>query len=286
MRRGVRVAGVLLVVAIAGCSGLPGIDTRPAVTVTPAAVPGDPTSTATATPDARSAGRPFSDPAAMAAAHRAVLANTSYTVVATQTVRFPATGRTARWRMFGRFAADGQVLIETVRDGAAFGRRAPLRVDYYADGRVIVEAFRPHGSAAVNVVDARRYDVPPRDVVPADPQLEGELARVLGSTSIQSLSRVMAEEQPYERVRVTATGPASGARSPRLAPGESATDLTARLVIDERGLVHEYHLRYDAWLGGEPVRVTRTVRYVAIGSTHVERPPWAAMALNDTATPD
>lgn len=285
MRRGVRAAGVLLVVVIAGCSGLPGLDSRPSVTVTPVEVPGSATPAGPTTPTTTPEGTPFSDPSGMAAAHRAALANTSYTVIVTQTIRFPANGRAGEWRLIGRYAADGPVLVETVRDGSVFGPRAPIRADYWSDGRVIVEAFSPNGSRTVNVVEARRYAIPPPTVAPTDPQLEGELARVLAATRVRTLTRVVPAGEPYERVRITATGPAPGTRSPQLDPGAAVTNLTARLVIDERGLVHAYHLRYDAWLAGEPVSVTRTVRYVAIGATVVERPAWAVAALNGTATP-
>jgi hypothetical protein len=64
--------------------------------------------------------------------------------------------------------------------------------------------------------------------------------------------------------------------------GESGENASAWLLVDDRGLVHEYHLAYDATRRGEPVRTTVHVEFAGVGSTAVERPSWVDRAENET----
>ncbi|WP_228842422.1 hypothetical protein [Halococcus agarilyticus] len=61
-------------------------------------------------------------------------------------------------------------------------------------------------------------------------------------------------------------------------------NVTLRAVIDSRGLVREYRLRYGATLNGVPVRVHDRVRYTDLGNTIVERPAWYDEAIANVST--
>lgn len=279
--------GVLFAVVIAGCSGLAGSADQRAVSVTPVDIPTDAPVTAPedrAKPGFDSGG--FEDPDRLAAAHGSILQNTSYTVESAQTIRFTATNRTGRWQLTGRFGVGGAFLVDTERTGSVFDTGNPVRIRFWSNGAIVVESFIANDSTIANVVrDARGNPVPPRTVLPIDPRFEGELAAVFASTSVRSISRLDGADHPYKRVRVDVSGPVDARRARSLEVATSISNLTARLVIDERGFVHRYQLRYTGSFAGKPVTVTRSVEYRAVGDTDVARPDWAAAALNGS-TPD
>lgn len=285
MRRELRALGLLLVVVIAGCSSLAGGTDRPVASVTPVDVPADSSiTTSDGQPAFVRANGSFRDPADMAAAHRSVLQDTSYTVFSTQTVQFASSGRSGRWQLAARIAPRGAFTIETQRNGSVFSTVRPVRIGFWSNGDVVVEAFIANDTTTANIVrDARGNPVPPRTVMPIDPRFEGELTTVFASTTVRSITRLDDDADPYSRVRVRATGPAGSAAVGSLDIATTVSNLTAVLVIDERGLVHRYELRYTGTFATEPVTVTRTVRYAAIGQTSVPRPVWVEAALNGTA---
>ena len=218
----------------------------------------------------------------MVAAHRAVLRGERYHVVVTQTVRFPATNRTGRWELVFRGRPDGAFTVDTRRNGSVFSADGPVRIGFWSDGEVVVEAFIANGSATANVVrDARGDPVAPSAVLPLDPRFEGELRTVFASAAIRSITRL--PNVGTARVRVVATGPVGEDVVGSLAHTAEVRELRADLVIDERGFVPRYELRYAGTFGAQRVTVTRRVRYVAVGDVTVERPDWVAPALNGTA---
>lgn len=283
MRRGLRLLGVALLVVIAGCGAVGGGVDGSAVTVTPAAVPTDaPTATSGGSSPLERPPRSFNDPPAMVAAHRSVLGDASYHVVVTQTVRFPATNRTGRWELVFRGRPGGAFTVDTRRNGSVFSAGGPVRIGFWSDGEVVVEAFLGNDSVTANVVrDARGDPVAPRAVLPVDPRFEGELRTVFASTAIRSITRL--PSAGTARVRVVATGPVGDDVVGSLALATQVRELRADLVIDERGFVPRYELRYAGTFGAEPVTVTRRVRYVAVGDVDIERPDWVDPALNGTA---
>jgi hypothetical protein len=141
---------VLLLVVVAGCSGLTGIDDGPEVTVTPADVP---TNEATRisieeVPFVQANGS-FSDPEALATKHRDTLHGRSFTVVTTQTILFPASNQSGRWELTVSIAPSGAFAVESVRGGSVFGVDQPVRIEFWSNGDIVVEAFLANGTTAM-----------------------------------------------------------------------------------------------------------------------------------------
>ena len=65
---------------------------------------------------------------------------------------------------------------------------------------------------------------------------------------------------------------------------ESVHDVSLVALVDDDGLVRSLELRYSGTVEGEPVRVHRTVRYEAVGSTSIDRPRWYDRATNASGT--
>jgi len=113
---------VLLLVVVAGCSGLTGIDDGPEVTVTPANVP---TNEATQisikeVPFVQANGS-FSNPEALETEHWDTLHGRSFTVVTTQSILFPASNQSGRWELTVSIAPSGAFAVKSVRGGSVFG---------------------------------------------------------------------------------------------------------------------------------------------------------------------
>lgn len=285
MQDGPRVIGVLLVVVLAGCGALAGGGPAP-ITVTPAEVP-DAASPAEATGPAETDQSParFNDPSARAASHAAVLANNSYSIVVTQQFEFSNRNRSGQWRLEGRFAEDGRFRVTVEQNGSVFGTSVPRRDFYWSNGTGVLEATETNRSGDPGVALVARHDIePPWRALPIDPRFEAELTRVLSVTAITDIKRVRLAGQEYEAVRVTLTGRPERSRSPGVGRTNRMRNLTARLVIDERGLVRRMQLRYVSAAMGEPVSMYRSVRYEAIGRTTVEVPTWVRTARNESAT--
>lgn len=279
MSRGTSLAVVLLVL-LAGCSGLTASQSPP-VSVTPAAVPAE--GTATPSPAAPASERhapQISNYSAMAEAHSSLLTDESYTVIATQTVHYPGTGRRGERRLSGRFAGDGRFLAEVNRTGPVFGAAAPTETRYFSDGRRVLRTDGPNRS---NGTVIRTNSGDPTAVLPLGPRFASELRQVFATSRVENLTRLPRDGRPYQQVLVEVRGPVDPTRPPPLVSTTVIRNLTADLVVDERGFVQRFDVRYEATFVGQPVRVTLSVSYGAVGDTAVERPAWAESTLRDRA---
>lgn len=281
MSRRARVVAVLLLAMAAGCSGLPVVEDGSGITVTPADVPTD-----EATPT-RAGGVPFveangsfSDPATLAANHRDTLQGQSFTVSATQTIRFPASNQTGRWELTASIAPSGAFAVDTERGGSVFGTDRSIRIGFWSNGEIVVEAFLRNGTWTANIVrDAQGNPVPPMTVMPIDPYFEGELRTIYAATRVQSMTRTDAGGQSTDPVRLSTAGPVGPGVAGTLASVTAVRNLSATIDITEEGFVTRIRFRYAGEFAGEPVFVTRTVRYTKLGTTTVHRPDWVGDAL-------
>jgi hypothetical protein len=66
--------------------------------------------------------------------------------------------------------------------------------------------------------------------------------------------------------------------------GTPRANVTVTVVVDEEGLAHRYTASYDTYRNDEWIHVTRTVRFLAIGRTTVEKPTWFDDAMNATTS--
>lgn len=274
---------VALLAVLAGCGGAAAGPGAPDVTLTPAPVPTDDPTAVTA-PGLAPEG--VVDPTALARAHVAALAHTSYTLHANQTVRDP--NGTLRWRNVRttRVAADRRraSVVHAVR-----GPRARLlgdeggRAAFYTDGERLLRAVTVNGTTSYGVEPATRYDGnwKPWTYVWRSPGggVWRDVVPLLGALE----TRVRPTARDGERIyRVTATSVDAEA----FAAAERVVDprgVSFVAVVDERGVVRAYRLAYEATLDGERIVVTRRVGYTDLGETTVRRPSWYDEALNSTA---
>jgi hypothetical protein len=286
MVRSTRLGAVLvLAIVLAGCNGLVlGGDGTPTQTITPAAVPTDePTSTPLPELAPGLTGDGVVAPFTLGDAHASVLDGSSYTLHENVSVVYRS----------GMIYSSGTAETRITTDA---GRYAVVRTGSQtrASFPVIEERFWSNGNRTFSVrtsTDERTYAIarggdgplPIRRVVAADPNNSERIATLFGAMETQVVGQTVRNGTQLYRVR------GSNLTSAFALDGEWKNPHNAVLValVDPRGFVNEYHLNYTASIDGDPVRISRRVRYTDVGSTAVERPSWYEAAVrNATTTPD
>lgn len=297
MKRSISVLLVALALVFAGCNGLlPGGDSTPTETVTPVAVPTDkPTSTPVSQLAPGLTRQGVTDVFALGEAHASVLGGTSFTAHRENTIRY------SNGTVYRRFEIDGQLAATEPRysitlnqSGAVLkGHRTSRQI--WSDGERVLVAKYLVGNTSYRV---------PRDLTGEPIPLDGLPQRFLGVdlTSPQPIytlfgvfeTRVVDETTRngttlYEVAAVNVTRP------DRLGTAvvSNPRNFSFRALISPEGLVREYRLRYTATLAdqrnlstnGETVTVRHTVRYIRLGNTTIERPPWYDDAIANVSTP-
>lgn len=260
-----RVAAVALLAVLAGCSALVPAGTP---TATPAPVPTEP-STPTATPMLAPglSGAGVTDPLALATAHGSVLRNRSYTVHDTVTER-AADGRLLRRRDVTRRSGPNGTRGHAVYDLSG-PRRLPIAVPNATRVELYIEGT--DGYVAGTNATGTYYERFAVDPVAGDRTLFALLAsadpRVAGRTTRNgtTLYRLRADRVPDPEFLAGAIA---------LGPYDEVSNGSMTALVDPRGFVHEYRITFRKVVDGNRTRVTRTVRYRAVGSTTVERPAW------------
>jgi hypothetical protein len=287
-RSTVAVLVLVLAVVLAGC-GMPftggdGGTTSPSVTPAPV-----PTDEPTPTPVPQLApgldGTGVTDPFALAEAHASVLDGTAYTVQTNVTVRY------ANGTVYTQQSTDSQLAANRTRyyvvnevAGARIGG-GQAGTSLYSDGERVFVARTSAGRTTYRIArGVDREPAPPGELLSGDEAGDERIyslftaveTRIADETSRNGTTR-------YRIVGANVTGEAD--------PGSRYGDprnVTAHATIDSRGLVNEYRLRYEGAVDGANVTVVRRARYIDVGSTTVERPPWYEAAIRNvtTATPD
>lgn len=281
MHRPVPAALLALAVVLAGCSGVtsPSTTTDATTTDTPTAPETTTTYGTTTTAETTTTDAPrlapgvaedgVTDALALAEAHGDVLRDQSYASNATWTTRYANGSLASRTHRASR--VDGPQLwfrFENRDEGVVptFPETTYWRNESASFARLV---------AADGSVSYRRS--PDVSGLRFDP---GEWAEhvygVVGSGSFA----VAGEETRDGRTlyRLESTEPFTVVTA-----GSTGENASAWLLVDARGLVHEYRLAYDATRQDEPVRTTVHVEFAGVGSTTVERPAWVERAENETA---
>jgi hypothetical protein len=268
--RAVAVAFVLLVV-LAGCNGVLDGGNDDTATLTPAAVPTDdptPTPAPRLAPGLTEAG--VTNASALAAAHDALLEDTSFTVRRTVTHRTRDGTPVRRVTSVTRVGADGRFRA-TKRWNGTTGLR---RVAYYDDGERLLVAT----TDASNATTYRR----------ASSASGGSVVAGTGSEQFERVATI-AETRVVGRAERNGTtvyrlAPMDGWRTRSIAAAELGRSIRMRARVTARGLVRSYTFRQT--LSGEDFNGTAVIvaatRYTAIGSTTVERPSWYETAVAKT----
>ncbi|MFC7096768.1 hypothetical protein [Halobaculum marinum] len=268
-RRYGAVALVVLVV-LAGCTsfGVGGGDGG-ARTVNPALAE-TPTATATPTGGFPAGVSPAGvDVEAMIDAHRAALANGSWTVSLNRTV----------------VGLDGEVERSSARV-LVDGNRSLYTFERVRGDNRLANAHWRNGTAAASKRVSWRGDV----TLDGRPRDAGGPAG-LDPTGGAWLYAASVDTRPsYAGVEVTPNGTvtlieaAEGRIERSGLPDRRQVRLSAR--VDERGVVRSLSLRYEVFLGNEPGSVTLSLRTTNVGSTTVPRPEWVDRALANATVDD
>ena len=274
MRRTRRSLLVAVLVVLAGCSGPAGPAT-PTATSTAAPVPTTDPATVLA-PGVTVRG--VEDPVALASAHAAVLGETSVTVRVEESRRY-ANG-TLRWHRTAtqRIDATGPAIrsyhVEAFEGSTRDAGLVPdfvrfpdaTHVERYAVGEDAYYRYRLRSGDTWYVSGPYRADrlVDP-GLVPlfwaVDTRVTGSEIRD-GTTYYRLEGGEVTDRTTFGRAFVSE-------------PFVELRDVSVDAVVDERGVVREYHLSY-ALVGtdGTTVHGSESVRFTGIGTTTVDRPAW------------
>lgn len=285
MNRATRALTCALLVVLAGCGGLPlggGGDGRPTPlgeTTTPAPLPTDAPADTRLAPGVTGAG--VTKPRTLADAHAGLLANTSYRLVTTRTVR--GTDGTLRQRLSLNLslAPDRGYLVHVATAGPrapVFLGTPPAEATFWSNGSIYLRSLTRDGETTYNefqpIDGAGTWQYWARTVPFGGPAgtPRNFVGDTLAAVPTRVNGRVGVEPATYRVVGDRATDSLEGFDD----PGE------VRLVatVTEAGLVRSVSLSYTTTVDGEAVRVERTVRYERVGNTSAPRPPWADRALD------
>lgn len=258
-------------VALAGCAGLFGSETPGSTTEATALEPAEsttlPPGDADRFPPGLSRTGVVSD-AALARAHRALLANRSHTTLVTETTRY-ANG-SLRYRVRSRtrsVPADGKPRYYSVKTfaGPAQQRLSPYpdaeRIETYAAERTGLHIVRPNWANT--------------ELVSRTPSTRQVLEATVGAFDVRLAPPTACGDLTCYRLRSTnLTAPSRLSESLVRPAGSEVTQGSLVAVVDERGLVREYRVEYAVETPAESYTAVRTVRLTAVGDTTVERPDW------------
>lgn len=285
-----RLSLVLVVVVLAGCSGLGG----------DAASPGDgPVDTATPVPvpdaDLETVRSPgiddggVSEPAAVAAAHSEKLSEQSYRLVSNQTVRYENGSVRSQYYVDLRLA-ENRTHFATVRtagpEAPGLLGSPPAYGEYWADGETYLLAFGDSDPMYNEFeVDSSGAGTPGTWAYWAS---TGSFEFIFSPTSMIETSLESIPTRVDETRRVDGVDRFSLVEADRIdadlpyPEADPARGVSLTADIDRTGLVRQLHLEYTAEVDGERVLVTRSITYSDIGTTDVGRPAWFDAARDES----
>ena len=280
----VRLLAVLVVVgSIAGCSTITPTSTdRPRQSVTPAPVPTEPTEP-TPLPELAPGltARGVVDPLALAAAHESELSSLSETVRLRRVVRY-ANGQLRSERIqVTRVSANRSRFHTIITVDGSYPPFIGDRLDFYSNGETVIQAtILPNRSSFFRIPLKRYREENSIENVISSPDA-GQVFLLFAVMETKVVARV--ERAGVMRYRLRAT---RLVRPATLAEAEDVDDphnVSMTAIVDERGVLLEYTLRYDATVDGRRVTVISSGAHTAIGETTVHRPNWIDAAQNRTA---
>ena len=273
-----RVALVALVVLLAGCPAVGGPG-EPTTTITPAPVPQD----RSYPPGIGPAG--VEDAGALGTAHSDLLDDTSYTIVSNRTIR--TRNGSLRSLLAVRVALSSDrsyhVTARTAGEaGPVFMGLPPARGEYWSNGTVYVRLLERDDRRLVN-----RFE-PPDNFVGTWRYWRSTVAFGGGASFDQETVGTLFESVPTR----LAGNRTSNGTTLYVLEGDRAVDtdfakvgtgpvsnVSLSATVSQDGIVRSFDLTYDRRMDGSLVRVHWRLRYVDIGSTAVDQPPWVAEAL-------
>jgi hypothetical protein len=266
------------------------------------------------------------DPFALVDAHIVGITAASYRARQTTTVRYPnGTLRTREvtTAQVGSGAERYQLSNEVTGPSAASVRTPPGRFEIWTDGDRFLSRFRPHGGAPEYARIAPDRYLAQREYYSPPPN-RGELLALFSAFEVRPVERRPRLSTPTVApgTRASRGGTATASGTPRpvpvrgnrstpsvdgtlvgyrlvgtaftgpsaletVGPGTEPRNASLAVLVDTRGRIRRYDLRYTAVVAGERMRVTQQGRY-EVGRVRVGRPDWYGAALratNATTTP-
>lgn len=271
------VAAIACLLVLAGCGGFAsGGDgaASPTPTATAAPVPTDSPTPRPGPGDVPGlSARDVEDPFALARAHRTMLANTTYTVRTNETTWFP--NGTLRSRAVTVSRVEPGSLFDRYHSVTTFGGPvAPAgvpypnatRVETYAGELVYLAVTYPNGTTTY------------RSFRPSDFRRR-TLALLFSSFETRVVGRTACGNETCYRVASTALdAPGFLAAAFVRLPDRSVVDGSLVALVDRRGFVRAYRVRYRVETPDGTYTAVRRVTYSGLGETTVERPAWVENA--------
>lgn len=257
---------------LAGCGGYLGTD--PSQTSTPK-ITAAPVPTDIPTPDRSVRKVPglsehgVANPFELGRTHRAVLSNQSYTQQTNETTRFANDSLRLQTTTVVRVvqADDGtRTLRETAYDGPVSPAATPFstaaRIESYADERAHVRVTFRNGTTAVQSFDRTGVQSHTLELV-----FSAFETRIAGTIECGNRTCYVVRSSLLD-------SPGSLADALVRVEGGNVRNGSLLALVDERGLVHEYQVRYTVETPSHTYTAVRRVHYTALGETVVERPDW------------
>lgn len=276
---------VIAIVMLAGCGSIAGSgvsDGPDRTALTPAPVPTElpsPTPVETVAPGVTRSG--VIDPLALAEAHESYLASRSETVRLRRVVRYENGDLRSRRVQETRVSADRRRFHTVI---TVAGPQPPFfgdRLEFYSDGQTLLQAtFLPNRSSFYRIPLEQYRDQNDIDVVLSSPDA-GTVFLLFAAVETRVTARIERAGRIRYRLRSTRL-----VRPGMLAEAEDVQNprnVSLFAVVDERGVLMEFSLRFEATLDGRDVAVAKAGTHTAIGATTVEPPEWFANERNRTA---
>ena len=268
MRRALGTMLVVVLVVLAGCSGVFGGDGDDSTeTVTPAAVPTDkPTPTPVPQFAPGLTGEGIENPRVLVGAHTSVLRNRSFTL------RSNSTGVAQNGSIIGR--STGTLRAGSPSEGVHYvseGNGTATYSIWAKGGRTFQKQTFPNGTTTY-----RQYEA-----------YSGERYGVSGA-GLRTLL------EPFSIANSSVTERERNGTTLYLVRGDARNDerygqgnISLRMLVDSRGFIHSYRTVREAPFDGEEVsQISRESRYTKVGATDApERPSWVETAKNRTTPP-
>lgn len=258
------VVPLVVVLAVAGCSGALGPSTTPSRTLTPASVPEGPGTSGTVAPGVGD--ETVVDADLLAAAHETTLDATSYRFTRTRTVTGP-NGTLLFIERNATVAPERRAYTFTKLETASRSWAASAgysRIDIWYHGNVVRNRFR-------NADGFSRFWGVNRSVAGGpirNPTGSERAATLLAAVEFEVANRT---ENGSRLVATDVREPGAIGTSPLVGEPRNVT-LTA--TVDARGVVRAYALTYRAPYDGRTVTVTERQTVTRLGAATVPQPAW------------
>lgn len=267
---------VVVLVVLAGCAGIGGEavdrDDGPTETVTPVAVPDDPTDRSSGIADG------VTDPTALANAHDERLSDRSYRLVSNQTIRYGNGSVRSQYRVDLRLASDRSYLVTVGTagpEGPLLLGEPPATAVFWSDGETYIRAFG-ESNVTYNEFTPSRSGVGTWEFWASTGAFDGlqSPSRVIEGSFEAVPTRLDGNEtvDGVERYRIVEAG-ASDVDLP-FPEADPARNVSLLATVDEDGLVRHLELEYDGYVDGDRVPVTRSISYSDVGTAEADRPEW------------